>query len=97
MRSRERDKIDKEIKEEKKARSSAEMKTTGPETSKRGVVNSNCVYVKVRKEPSFEAEVLELLKKGAEVTILGKEKGFYKVSTRMTPVAYIALDFIKEV
>lgn len=74
--------------------SPAEVETIGPET-KNGIV-ANSLHVKVRKEPSFEAEVLEVLRKGDKVVILGTENGFYKVSTSVNKLAYISLDFVEE-
>lgn len=74
--------------------SHAEVGAAGPET-KNGIV-ANSLHVKVRKEPSFEADVLEVLRKGDKVVILGKEGEFYKVSTSVNKLAYISLDFIKE-
>lgn len=86
--------IKSEVTKEIKEVSSAKVKTNGPETINGTVVN--CLSVNVRKWPSFESNVIEILTKGDKVKILGKEKGFYKVSTKNTKVAYISSDFIKE-
>lgn len=76
-------------------KSPAEVETTVPPTAKNGIV-VNCLNVNVRKWPSFESQVLEILSKGDVVKITGKRKGFYKVSTNKTSVGYISSDFIKE-
>lgn len=85
------------VKEDKKINmetSPAEVETDGPET-KNGIVE-NSLHVKVRKEPSYESDVLEVLRKGDKVNILGKSGEFYKVSTKVNKIAYISSDFIKE-
>lgn len=79
---------------EETEKSSAEVKTTGPETINGVIVNS--LFVKVRKEPNFESETVETLNKGMKVKILEKGKDFWKVSTSLNDVAYIASDFIEE-
>lgn len=79
---------------ETKAKSPAEVEINGPETTNGTVINS--IYVKVRKEPNYESEVLELLRKGDKVRILGRNGEFYIVSTNTISVAYISSDFIKE-
>lgn len=75
-------------------KSHAEVETNGPET-KNGIVE-NALHVKVRKDPSYESDVLEVLRKGDKVTILDKSGEFYKVSTSVNKIAYISSDFIKE-
>lgn len=72
----------------------AQEETTGPETINGIIVNG--LHVKVRTEPNFESDVLDVLRKGDKVTILGKENGFYKISIKPNKVAYISSDFIKE-
>lgn len=74
--------------------SPAEVEKNGPETKNGIVVNS--LHVKVRNKPSYDSDVLEVLRKGDKVTILGKSGEFYKVSTRLNKIAYISLNFIKE-
>lgn len=74
--------------------SPAEVEKNGPETKNGILVNS--LHVKVRKEPSYESDVLEILRKGDKVVVLGKSEGFYKVSTSVNKIAYISSDFIKE-
>lgn len=78
----------------KKEESPAQEETTGPETINGIIVNR--LNVNVRKESDLESEVLEVLRKGDKVTILGKENGFHKVSTSTNSIAYISSDFIKE-
>lgn len=84
------------IKEVKKTRreSPAELETTGPETTNGTIINS--LHVKVRKEPRYDADVLEVLRKGDKVIIHGKSGYFYQVSTNSNEIAYISSDFIKE-
>lgn len=77
------------------AKSPAEVETMVSETIKNGTI-VGALNVNVRKGPSLESEVLEVLRKGDKVRILDKDNNFYKVSTSVNPVAYIAFDFIKE-
>lgn len=84
---------DKEVREIREV-SPAELETTGPETKNGTVANS--LYVNVRKEPSYESDVLEVLRKGDKVIVLGKSGEFYKVSTSINKIAYISSEFIKE-
>lgn len=72
----------------------AELEQNGPETIN-GII-SNSLFVKVRKEPSLESEVLETMRSGDKVRILGSVGDFYKVSTSVNKVAYIYSDFLKE-
>lgn len=74
--------------------SPAEVEKNGPETKNGIVINS--IHVKVRKEPSYESDVMEVLREGDKVTILDKVGDFYKVSTKSNDVAYISSDFVKE-
>lgn len=74
--------------------SPADVETNGPETKNGTVINS--LNVKVRKKPTYEAEVVEVLRKGDKVTITGRIGGFYKISTSVNRVGYISSDFIKE-
>lgn len=76
--------------------SPAEVETNGPET-KYGIVEG-ANLVKVRREPwTDDDNVLEVLRTGDKVKILGKVDGFYKVSTAKNSVAYISSSFIKEI
>lgn len=56
--------------------SPTELETTGPKT-KNGIVE-NSLFVKVRKEPNYESDVLEILREGYKVIILGRSGMFYK-------------------
>lgn len=80
----------KEITEE----SPAEVETTGPET-KNGIIKGS-MYVNVRREPWVDENVLEVLRLGDKVKILGTVDGFYKVSTSAHKIAYISKDFVEE-
>lgn len=78
--------------------SPAEMETTGPETIN-GIITGtiiNSVHVRARREPNIESDVIELLRKGDHVKILGNVAGFYKVETFTNNIAYILSDFVKE-
>lgn len=78
--------------------SPAEMETTGPETIN-GIVTGtiiNSIHVRARREPNIESDVIELLRKGDHVKILGNVAGFYKVETFANNIAYILSDFVKE-
>ena len=76
--------------------SPAEVETsTVPPTVTNGEI-VNTLHVKVRREPSFESEVLEVLRKGDKVKVLEKENDFWKVSTSVNKIAYISSDFVKE-
>lgn len=75
--------------------SPAEVEMNGPET-KNGIIDG-AMFVKVRREPwADDDNILEVLRNGDKVTILGKVDGFYKVSTTMNKIAYISSSFIKE-
>ena len=76
--------------------SPAEVETkTAPLTVTNGEI-VNTLHVKVRREPSFESEVLEVLRKGDKVKVLEKGNDFWKVSTSVNKIAYISSEFIKE-
>lgn len=82
-------------KEETGEASPAKVETNGPETKNGIVVGS--MYVKVRKEPrKDEDNVLEILRQGDRVTILGSARGFYKVETNVNRLGFISKDFVKE-
>lgn len=73
----------------------AEVETTGPETINGNIVN--CIHVKVRTAPNFEADVIDLWPAGKKVTIVGKIKGFCEVLIGIgNQTGYISSDFIKE-
>lgn len=76
--------------------SPAEVETTTvPQTVINGEI-VNTLHVKVRRDPNFESEVLEVLRKGDKVKILEKGTDFWKVSTSVNKIAYISSEFIKE-
>lgn len=75
-------------------KSLTEKETTGPETKNGIIVNS--VFVKVRKEPNFESDVLEILPKGDKIRIIDSLDNFYKVETPSKKIAYICSDFVEE-
>lgn len=83
------------VREKTTAKSPAEVETMVSETIKNGII-VGALNVNVRKGPSLESEVLEVLRKGDKVKILDKDDKFYKISTSVNPVAYISFDFIKE-
>lgn len=86
-----RDGVEKEITEE----SPAEVETNGPGTINGTIVNT--VHVKVRKDPNFDSELIDVWPRGRNVTIVGKEKnGFYEVLVDDDTRGYIASKFIKE-
>lgn len=72
----------------------AEEESHGPQTKNGTIVDA--LFVKVRKKPSMDSDVLEILEEGKKVTILGKVEDFYKVSTSSNSVAYIFSKFVKE-
>lgn len=72
----------------------AEVEKTGPETTN-GII-SNALYVKARTDPSFDAEVVELLRKGDRVQIIEVVDRFHKVNTGLSKEVYVASEFIKE-
>lgn len=82
--------------------SHAEVETAGPETIN-GII-ANAALVNVRKKPDPEAEVLETLRMGDKVTILGgdgscykvRTDSYYKVRTSVHREAYISVRFVKE-
>lgn len=86
--------IDAEIgsKKEDAEYSPAQVEKNGPET-KNGISTN---LVKLRKDPSFESEVIEILGKGEKIKTIGKVKGFNKVCTESGHIGYISSKFIKE-
>lgn len=74
--------------------SHAEVETAGPETINGTIANA--ALVNVRKKPDPESEVLETLRMGDKVTILGEDGGYYKVRTSVHREAYISVRFVKE-
>lgn len=74
--------------------SHAEVETAGPETINGIIVNA--ALVNVRKKPDPESEVLETLRMGDKVTILGGDGSYYKVRTSVHREAYISVRFVKE-
>lgn len=80
---------------QKKEESPAKVETSRNQIIRTGVV-VNTSYVNVRKAANPEADVLEILRGGDKVAIIGDSKDFYKVKTSTNPVAYISSDFLKE-
>lgn len=76
-------------------KSPAEMETTVPPTVINGKV-VNALNVNVRRGPSLDSEVLEVLTKGDKVKVLEKRKYFWKVSTSANKIAYISSAFVEE-
>lgn len=74
--------------------SHAEVETAGPETIN-GII-ANAGLVNVRKKPDPKSEVLETLRMGDKVTILGRDGGYYKVRTSIHREAYISVSLVKE-
>lgn len=72
--------------------SHAEVETAGPETINGVIINA--LLVNVRKGPSTDSEVVEILRKGDKVSILGTEKGYYKVTTSVNKEVYISSYFV---
>lgn len=77
-----------------KERSLAEVETHGPETKNGTVINS--LHVNVRTKPSLDSDVVEVLRKGDVVTIIGRKGDFYKITNEAGRIAYISSDFIQE-
>lgn len=75
--------------------SPAPVETNGSPKTRTGVVILTS-YVRVRQAASMESEVLEVLRGGDKVVILGKKNGFYEVKTSNNPIGYISSDFLKE-
>lgn len=72
----------------------AQVEEDGPETKNGIIINS--LYVKMRKEPDFESDVIELLKKGDRVIMHERSNEFYRVSTTKNRVGYIAAQYVTE-
>lgn len=74
--------------------SHAEVETTGPETTN-GVIASSSL-VNVRNKPSFyNSEVVEVLRAGDVVIVLGVEENFYKVNTSVNKGVYIHRNYVE--
>lgn len=79
--------------------SPAQVETNGPETRNGIIVNA--LYVKMRKEPTFESEILGILRKGDQVEIYEQTNEFYKVRPKSvyvnnSRIVYIDKQYIKE-
>lgn len=79
--------------------SPAQVETNGPKTRNGIIVNS--LYVKMRKEPSFESETLGILRKGDQVEIHEEVDKFYKARPKSVHVSgsgivYIDKQYVKE-
>ncbi len=79
----------------KKVKIPTDEESNGPETINGMIVNS--LFVKVRKEPSFESEVVGLVQRNDMVTITGRNDGFYKIITSDKINGYIFSGFVEEV
>lgn len=75
--------------------SPAEVETLVPETKNGIVINS--LYVRIRREPSLESDVIKLVRKGDKVKILDRLDRFYKISIENDQLGYVASEYIKEV
>lgn len=73
----------------------AGVESTGDPKTRTGIV-VDAAYVNVRREASFESEVLEVFRKGDRAVIIGEIGEFYKIRTSVNPVAYISSAFFKE-
>lgn len=74
--------------------SPAQVEKNGPETRNGIIINS--LFVKVRRRPSLESDIAELLRKGDRVHIIEKVGDFYKIETSVNKDVYISSKFIKE-
>ena len=88
--------INDELKETNTEKIPAEEEQTGPETIKGTGIIVNSLFVKVRREPSTDADTVEVLRKGDKVASIGKAEEFYKVRTSTNRNAYILSEFVKE-
>lgn len=80
---------------EKEETSPAEVETPVPKTVINGKI-VNTLHVNVRREPTSDSDVLEILRKGDRVKVLEKGEEFWKVSTSVHRIAYISSNFIEE-
>lgn len=58
-------------------RSPAQVETNGPETRK-GIV-TNCLYLRMWREPNFKSETIGFLERGDEVEVLERIDDYYKI------------------
>lgn len=70
------------------------LESSGPETIN-GIIGFY-IFVKARKAPNCWSEVVETLKSGDKVIIIGKTGEFCKVITGNGNIAYVFSDCIKE-
>lgn len=85
--------IDSEGLDDYTEKSPVEVETNGPETINGTIINS--FTVRMRRDPSFESDVLEVLSGGTKVKILDTIGEFYKILYRKR-IGFIASKFIKE-
>lgn len=88
-----RDFYKKQIEECFTEESSAEVETMAPETKEGKIVNA--LFVNARKEPSAKAEVYVELRRGDEVTIVGKVGNYYQIEINYSQTAYVNADYVE--
>lgn len=72
------------------------VETSVPVVSKKNrakIGEVNCDQLNLREEPSTDADILLIIKKGDPVSILEESKGFYKVLTNGI-IGYCVKEFI---
>ena len=83
------------VNEEVKETFPAKVETMDPKTRNGIIVGA--MNVKVRRKPKLDEDnVVEILRQGDKVKILGETKEFYKVSTSVNRDVYIFKPFVKE-
>ena len=86
------DNMSENVKKDFKEKALAEVRALVPETNNRIITK----LVNLRREPNFDSDVVDILRKGARVKILEKTKDFYKIKFAGDRTAYVFSDFIKE-
>lgn len=76
-----------------KGSSPSKEENTVPETVYGDGAVCNSSLVRVRKEPSTNCEIVEVLRDGEIVEILDKSDGFYKVKLKDGRIGYIASNY----
>lgn len=70
------------------------LESNGPET-KNGIIY-NSLFVKLRESPNPQSEVMDVLRNGDRVVIIGKEREFYEVLAKDNLHGYIFYKFLRE-
>lgn len=76
-----------------------EMSSAQEKTNESGTKNgkiTNCLFIKIRKTPSFGEDTYGCLRCGDNVEVLGVVDGYHKIRTSSGEVGYVMSCYVKE-